>query len=299
MRYTEETLQSWTTPLSRTEEQRAENTINMITTAINESDDLKQMDIEVFVQGSFANNTNVRSDSDVDVCVMLKDTFHTEYPDGKKREDYGFTASDLSFQRYREMVKKALEAKFKTESVIDGNKSLKINENTYHVQADVVPAFQLRNYYYHKSTDPNKYVEGTWFVSKKGEEVSNYPKVHIRNGIDKNNRTNCQYKQLVRIMKRIKNNMVDDKVTDGDKITSFLVECLVYIIPDRIITGYSTWTETVKQAIIYLYNEINEGRHQKWTEVSGMLYLFRGRKWTDDDAKQWLKDAWNYLGYAR
>lgn len=299
MRYTEETLQSWTTPLSGTEEQRAENTINMITTAINESDDLKQMDIEVFVQGSFANNTNVRSDSDVDVCVMLKDTFHTEYPDGKKREDYGFTASDLSFQRYREMVKKALEAKFKTESAIDGNKSLKINENTYRVQADVVPAFQLRNYYYHKSTDPNKYVEGTWFVSKKGEEVSNYPKVHIRNGIDKNNRTNRQYKQLVRIMKRIKNNMVDDKVTDGDKITSFLVECLVYIIPDRIITGYSTWTETVKQAIIYLYNEINEGRHQKWTEVSGTLYLFRGRKWTDYDAKQWLKDAWNYLGYAR
>lgn len=298
MRYTEETFQSWTAPLSRTEEQRAENTISMIMSAINESSDLQAMSIEVFTQGSYANNTNVRSDSDVDVCVMLKDTFHTEYPDGKGHSDYGFTASDLTFQRYREMVKKALEKKFKAESVIDGNKSLKINENTYHVQADVVPAFQLRNYYYHSSTDPDRYIEGTWFVAKSGEEVSNYPKIHIRKGTDKNNRTDYRYKKLVRIMKHIKNEMVDNKITNGDKITSFLVECLVYQISDAKITNYSTWTETIKQSIIYLYNEINESRHTEWTEVSGMLYLFRGRKWTDADAKQWLVDAWNYLGYA-
>lgn len=39
---------------------------------------------------------------------MLKDTFHAEYPDGKKREDYGFIVSDLMFQQYSDMVKKAL-----------------------------------------------------------------------------------------------------------------------------------------------------------------------------------------------
>ena len=93
----------------------------MIRTAIDANDDLKSMDIEVFTQGSYANNTNVRSESDVDVCVMLKDTFHTVYPDGKKREDYGFLASDLTFQQYRNMVKTALQDKFKTEYVNDGN----------------------------------------------------------------------------------------------------------------------------------------------------------------------------------
>lgn len=298
MKYSEQTLQGWTLPLSQTEEQRAENAIKMIRTAIDANDDLKSMDIEVFTQGSYANNTNVRSESDVDVCVMLKDTFHAVYPDGKKREDYGFLASDLTFQQYRNMVKTALQEKFKTEYVNDGNKSLKINENTYHVQADVVPAFQLRNYYYWGSTDRNKYIEGTWFVAKTGKEVSNYPKRHIQNGISKNNATNKEYKKLVRIMKHIKNNMVDDQAADGEKITSFLVECLVYQIPNNTISNASTWTETVRQALIYLYNEIKEGRHKEWCEVSDMLYLFRGRKWTDLDAKQWLCDAWNYLGYG-
>lgn len=35
MKYSEQTLQNWTAPLSQTEEQRAENTIKMIRNAIN------------------------------------------------------------------------------------------------------------------------------------------------------------------------------------------------------------------------------------------------------------------------
>ena len=297
MKYSEQTLLSWTAPLSDSELQRVENTIKMIKCAIDANAELKTMEIEVFNQGSFANNTNVRSESDIDVCVMLKDTFHCEYPEGGNDEYYGFTSSNFTFQQYRDLVKKALQDKFRAEYVYDGNKSLKIRENTYHVQADVVPTFQLRNYSYNKSRSASNFVEGTWFISKSGQRIANYPKVHIKNGTAKNNRTGYKYKKLVRIMKHIKNEMVGDGKANGDKITSFLVECLVWNIPDSKITGYSTWTETVRHAIYYLYNEISEERHKEWGEVSEMLYLFRGRKWTDRDAQQWLYDAWNYLGY--
>ena len=199
----------------------------------------------------------------------------------------------MTFQRYRDLVKNALEDKFGDSYVADGNKSLKIRENTYHVQADVVPAFQYRRY----TTTVGRYHEGTRFYAKDGSQVTNYPKVHIKNGTDKNNRTNYKYKKLVRIMKHVKNEMVDDGKTNGDKITSFLVECLVWNVPDSTITGYNSWTETVQQAIIYLYNAIKDDKHKEWGEVSELLYLFRGRKWTDQDAKQWLYDAWNYMGY--
>ena len=102
MKYTEQQLQEWTAPLSQSEEKRAENTIKMIKVAIDASDELKAMDIEIFTQGSFANNTNVRSDSDVDVCVMLKDTFFYDLPKGKSAADYGIASSSLTFQGYRE-----------------------------------------------------------------------------------------------------------------------------------------------------------------------------------------------------
>lgn len=294
LKYSEQTLSSWTAPLSSTEEQRATKTISMIKSAIDGDADLKFMDIEIFIQGSYANNTNVRTESDIDVCVMLKDTFHGIYPEGKTYKDYNFSASDFTFREYRNMVKRALQAKF---YVQDGNKSLKINENTYHVKADVVPAFQLRNYSYKGSTNPNIFIEGIWIIANDGKAIINYPRKHIQNGITKNNETNKAYKKLVRIMKHIRNNMVDDNITNKEIITSFLVECLVYHIPNSIITSPSTWTETLRQSIIYLYKEIHECKHKDWCEVSCMLPLFYQSKWTDLDAKQWLYDTWNYLNF--
>lgn len=289
-------LQAFTAPLSPTEDSRAKNAINMIRSAIELNPELSPLDYEVFLQGSYANNTNVRTESDVDVCVMLKSSFFYDLPDGKHERDYGITPGPITFQRYRELVKKALIDKFGSCFVYDGNKSIKINENSYHVKADVVPTFQHRRY----RTMGIGYIEGTRFYSKEGKVVTNYPKQHIENGTAKNNRTNYDYKKLVRIMKRIKNDMVDDEVIDGDIISSFLVECLVWNVPDSTITGYNSWTETVKQTIIYLYNEIKDDKHKGWGEVSELLYLFHsGRKWTDQDAKQWLKDAWNYLGYNK
>lgn len=46
MKYSEETLQFWTTPLSKTEEERVDNTINMIKGAIKGYDKLNSLSIE-------------------------------------------------------------------------------------------------------------------------------------------------------------------------------------------------------------------------------------------------------------
>lgn len=298
MRYTESTLSTWCAPASNTEEERIDNTIKMIRSAIDNWHVLDGLDIEVFVQGSYANNTNVRTSSDVDVCIMLRNTFFSSYPDGRCREDYGFTPGSISFDEYKTRVYDALEHKFGREMINVGNKSIKIDSNTYHVQADAVIAFMLKDFRIINSTNSEHYIEGIRFYAKDETEVTNYPKDHIKNGKDKNKSTNHKYKKLVRIFKHIRNNMVSDGEINGDIISSFLVECLIWNVQNYIITGYSTWTETVKQAIIYLYNQIKENNHKEWGEVSEHLYLFRGHKWTDADAKDFLVTVWNYLGYG-
>ncbi|MBO6129721.1 MAG: nucleotidyltransferase [Pseudobutyrivibrio sp.] len=297
-KYTEEELKSFIAPLSRTEEERAENTERMIRNAIDSCDELDDLKIEVFSQGSYANNTNVRRNSDVDICVMLTSTFHAEYPDGYTRENYGFSPGTIDFYEYRNLVKKALVDKFGANYITDGNKSIKIHENSYHVKADVVPAFQLRNYRSIKSTNPNKYVEGIWFEAKDNQIVSNYPKDHIQNGRNKNKSTSRKYKELVRIMKHIRNDMVDDGKCNRDSISSFLIECLVWNIPNSLIIRYDSWQECTKKAISYLYEHIKAGESKDWGEVSEHLYLFHnGRKWTREDVLRYLEAQWNYMGY--
>ena len=299
-KFSEQTFDNWRKPASETEEQRISNAISMIKDAISASDKLKDKEIEIFVQGSYANNTNVRANSDVDVCVMLKDTFYSEYPDGKSRDDYGFTAGTNNFDTYSSDLIKALNDKYGKDNIKPGNKSIKITETSYRVEADAVPSFQYRNYKYKNSSDPEKFIEGIkFYAANTNEQVINYPKIHIENGKKKNKDTQRRYKRLVRIFKRIRYKMIDDGEPVNKGITSFLIECLLWNTPNSIFNDYDTWTERLKQAIIHLYNKTEDEKNcEKWVEVSEMFYLFHSeRKWNVKMTNDFLKQMWNYLEF--
>ena len=299
-KFSEETFYNWRGSASESEEQRISNSISMIKSAIKEYDDLNDKDIDVFVQGSYANNTNVRANSDIDVCIMLKSTFYAEYPNGKKREDYDFTKGDYNFKIYRKQVIHALIDKFGKENLTPGNKSIKINSNSYRLEADAVPSFQYRNYRYLNSENPDNFIEGVKFISSiSGEKIINYPKVHIENGRDKNEQTQKRFKRLVRIFKRIRYKMIEDGESVNSRITSFLIECLLWNTPSYIYNDYETWTERIKKSILYLFeNTKDREKCKNWNEVSKMLPLFSNdRKWDIDMVNKFLTQLWRYLEF--
>jgi predicted nucleotidyltransferase len=290
--YSEEILTKYCSVVSDTEAKKIENAKSMIKDAINDSNEFSGLDYEIFEQGSYANNTNVKFDSDIDVCVMLKSAFYGKYPDGFTYE-VGITYDD-----YKRRAVRALNKKFGDVDMQIGNKSIKIKSNSYRVNADVVIALQYRDYKSVNSKNPDTYTEGIMFISGSNDIVINYPKQHILNGISKNKITNLDYKKLVRIFKTIKNNMEEKWLIDAKKISSFLVESLVWNVPNGIITNNDSLLETVKVAIKYLHNEIKNNKCSEWREVSECLYLFRGkRKWTQQDAQDFLLKMWRHMEY--
>lgn len=299
--YNEQTLSSWSKPASKTEEQKISNAISMIKDAVKAHITLKDKNIEFIIQGSYGNNTNVKLDSDIDVCIMLKDTFYSEYREGATRDDYGFTRGTNSFDDYRSCVIKAMIEKFGSTNVTTGNKSIKIQSNTYRVQADVVPAFQFRNYRNDIKNDINNFTEGIKFYSSQNEAIINYPKIHVENGITKNNETGRRYKRTVRLYKRIRNKMIEDQIAVPNGITSFLIECLLWNTPNHIFNNAKTWNELLHNSIVHIYNQIkDENLSKDWGEVSEHFYLFHNeRKWNRNDVTTFLTQMWNYLEYAK
>src|SRR5713101_5133016 len=65
----EDTLAGWTTPSSDTEQEKQERTERMIREAIAAHKPFSGCQLSIYAKGSYANNTNVRADSDVDVAV--------------------------------------------------------------------------------------------------------------------------------------------------------------------------------------------------------------------------------------
>jgi hypothetical protein len=75
----EDVFCTWGGAPSATEREKCENAERAVRKAIDASKKLSGKTIEVFAQGSYANRTNVRQDSDVDICVLCKDAFFPDY----------------------------------------------------------------------------------------------------------------------------------------------------------------------------------------------------------------------------
>lgn len=68
--------------------------------------------IKIFIQGSYANNTNVRTQSDVDIAIVIEEVFQTIYRTGINDADYHFSVVPDAPKTFKDEVQECLEYKF-------------------------------------------------------------------------------------------------------------------------------------------------------------------------------------------
>jgi hypothetical protein len=259
------------------------------------SEALKHRDIRIFTQGSYQNNTNVRQDSDVDIAVVCYDVFFPDYPDGTTKETFGNVGADYLYTTFKNEVEEALVARFGHAAVKRGNKAFDVHENTYRVEADVAPFFEHRRY--HVRGD---YLSGVELRPDNGRpaKVINWPKQHYDNGVSKNAATGRRYKSMVRILKCLRNEMVENGYGEAEPIPGFLLECLVWNVPNDHF-GHTTYRADARACLASLFNNTrSDNTCSQWGEVSELKYLFRpSQKWTRQQANSFLDKAWNYIGF--
>ena len=291
----EERFRDWAGGPGDTEQERCENAERVIRNAIKTSDELKSLDLEVFSQGSYRNVTNIPQESDVDVAVCLLETMYYEIPPGTEPSQFGIVPSNREFRPYKKAVAKALIDYCGIENVTVGNKAIRVHSNTYHVDADVVANWLFREYF--DPSRPRYFRDGVKFLSDDGKWITNYPKQHIEEGIRKNERTSKRFKRVVRVIKRLQAEMVDEKVI-SDALPSFFIESLVYNVPDDHF-GHTQYTDDVRAALAYLFNNTRvTDDPSKWLEANGVKYLFDPTQpWTQAQAHAFVSTAWDYSGF--
>jgi hypothetical protein len=170
---------------------------------------------EVFLQGSYANSTNIYGDSDVDVVVLYSDSFHYNLsalsPQEQARHSQYFPhEAAYAWHHLNADVLAALRSYFGHNAVTQGNKAIKVNTGHGRLTADVIPALQHR--FYTSFNDPQNPLAhwGIQFFDSSGNAIINYPKQHIENGQAKNSqsRANGEYKPTVRVFKNFRNHLV-------------------------------------------------------------------------------------------
>ncbi|EGW21600.1 nucleotidyltransferase domain-containing protein [Methylobacter tundripaludum] len=288
----EDKLSGWTGPSSNMEQDKQDRTERMIRQAINSHEPFNNCLLKVYAKGSYANNTNVRSDSDVDIAVECTEVLYWEesekgsHTSGRKPYEGIWTPAKL-----RAELLSAMETKFPGQVDSSGSTAIQINSNSARVDADVVPSFSFRYYMKYGSRD------GTKIFKTDGSSIVNYPAQQLDNGIAQNNRTGYAYKKGTRLLKRIENAMAEDGTFR--ELPSFFMECLAYNCPDNVF-AHPTWTECLRAMLLHIWNNLqgDEPTTGRWLEVNECFFLFHSnQKWTREDGREFAKAAWNYCGF--
>src|SRR4030042_4003940 len=241
------------------------------------------IDFEVYLQGSYKNDTNIRGDSDVDVVAQLNSTFYSNLSEDQKRT-LGLSPASYSWSNFRSDVLKVLKNYYGQSQITEGNKSIKIKTNNGRLPADVVVCCQYRKY---KTVNTSDYVEGmTFWTQNDSRQVINYPKVHYDNGVSKHKNSNKWYKPVVRLFKNCRGNI------SGDTTPSYFLECLLYNVPS------SNFNTSYQDAFCDIVNWLNKAGLDDFVCQNGQLKLFGAtpEQWDTSEARSFVQNLislWN------
>lgn len=262
------------------------NTGNSVKNAINSYTYFPNgVNFDVYLQGSFKNDTNVRGESDVDVVVELTSVFYNNLNQNQKNY-LGLTTAEYNLTLFRQQVENCLTDYYGANNLAFGNKAIKIAPNNNRLDADVLVCCQYR---YYTNIFSNTYYQGIRFVTRHtNEEVINFPKRHSDKASIKHQNSNSWFKPTVRIFKNIRNHLVYNHGFDKEVAPSYFIECLISNIPNnQFTTNYQT---TVWNVITYLSNNpinnficLNGARplwgetQENWSQENALYFLGRIR----------------------
>lgn len=210
-------------------------------------------DYEVFLQGSYGNDTNIYAESDVDVVIRLDSLYHYDISALTPAEQTRFNAELIPgtypYADYKADVTAALVKSFGAADVKPSSKALKVKANGSRRSADVIVATDFRRYY--SGPLGMQYERGICFFNTKGERIANYPKHHSANCTAKHQVTNGRFKPMVRILKNMRSRLVADGLIQPGSAPSYFLEGLLYNVPNEMfVTKYS---DTFVAAINWIF----------------------------------------------
>lgn len=272
----------------------------MVTEAIDSFTSLNGVDRRIYAKGSYANNTNVRQDSDVDVSVDCHELLYWDYASYVTKPVPALPGSPYQGPwkpaKWRETVVAAMEAKFgKADVDTSGSVAIQIKAVPgSRPSIDVVPGFHYRMY---TRPDKSAWHDGSCVYPATGTRLINWPAQQLKNGRLKNDKTSKRYKDFVRVLKNAEN--VLSSAGTIPELASYLMECLVYNVEDATLSA-GTRDKAFRSTLVELWDGLDKKNvYEEWLEPSRLKYMFRGKKkWTVEEAKSLVLETWKYLGYA-
>lgn len=243
---------------------------------------------EIFLQGSYGNDTNIYADSDVDIVMCLTSVF---YPDitnlsvaDKARYEAQRSSGSYDFATFKREVTSWLKQNFGN-GVRAGNKAIFVPGNGARRDADVLACAQHKRYYSFPISGTPDVRNGICFWTNAGEYIVNFPKQHSANCTSKHQSTSQWFKPTVRIFKNMRNAMIDRGYLTEGRAPSYFLEGMLWNVPKEnfvgsyqsCATGAINWLHKCDSSKLTCANELHwlvrDNTHVSWNRADFAAHL--------------------------
>lgn len=246
---------------------------------------LEKPELNIFLQGSYANHTNISRSSDVDLVVMIKNKWiaYTEELQPQEIEKYRNSVRSVGYKlkRFREDIHTILRIGLKR-GISANNKCLSIKGIPGLCDADVIPSFTYRKY----GTTLNELREGIIFETANGQRIVNFPVQHKEALQLKSEQTNGLYKAMVRLFKNLRNIAAERGLFDEKDAKSYFIENLLFNVPNQVFQG--SHGQCFKDLLEALEELLRSAGSSKMKCANGMNHLFEAGQWREEKAVRYL-----------
>ena len=249
---------------------------------------------EVFLQGSYGNDTNIYAESDVDIVICLTEVFDSDIaglnPADKLTYQASYSPAAYDFREFQRDVFIWLQWKYGN-GVRFGKKAIFVPGNGNRRDADVVVCIKHHHYVSHQSGSNPQYHSGICFWKSDKTKIVNFPKRHGENLTSKHQATSSRFKANVRVLKNMRKVMVKDGWLADGVAPSYFLEGMLWNVPSQYFT--SSFQQTFENYLPWL------DRHDltQLTCANNLHWLIRDGCqicWNTNDFKTFIRSAWQY-----
>jgi hypothetical protein len=229
-------------------------------------------DYSVFLQGSYGNDTNVYSESDVDVVIVLNEVYYSDLQNLSEAEKATYNqarvAATYGCHDFKNDVTAWLKTKF-GQGVNAGDKAIFIPAGGNRRNADVIVAAQYRRYHSFISVSNERHDEGICFFASDGTLIANFPNHHSDNCTTKHQSTGKYFKPTVRIFKNMRNRMFSDGIIAVGLAPSYYIEGLLYNVP------VENFGRNYQDTFVNCFNWLDSSDRSDFVCANEQYYLLR------------------------
>jgi hypothetical protein len=260
---------------------------------------------DIFLQGSYGNDTNVFRDSDVDVVIQLTSTYHYDAERlsavDKLSFDRDFTPATYRLVDFKAHVLKQLHGKFPSQ-VTAGKKAIAIKGNDNRRDADVLVASDFHRYHKYDTPSVNSRSNGLCFFLPDGTRVENFPRIHSARCTTKHQDTKQWFKPVVRIFKNMRNRMIEEGALTEGIAPSYYLEGMLFNVPNDLFGGH--YGDTFVRCFNWVKNHpdpsklecanglewlVRDGRQTSWPSANFETYKIAAASfWNNWNKAKWI-----------